>query len=111
MQRLTRESYFVFSLGKNTDAAANTRKLLCFQFGHTQKKKRKKKIKKEKNQIKNSRKSKKEKNQNEEKMKEKNEKNEELCIGVEGFLDKLVFWVFALFLILKNVQRGAVVNT
>ena len=82
-------------------------------WAHTKEKEKKEnqKRKKEKNQIKNSRKSKKEKNQNEEKMKEKNEKNEELCIGVEGFLDKLVFWVFALFLILKNVQRGAVVDT
>ena len=43
MQRLTRKSYFIFSLGKGTDAAANTRRLLCFQLGHTIKKKQKKK--------------------------------------------------------------------
>ena len=52
MQWLTRGSYFVFSLGKGTDAAANTGRLLHFQLGHTikkkeiQKKEEKEKIKK-----------------------------------------------------------------
>ena len=33
------------------------------------------------------------------------------ALGLKNFWTKLVSWVLALFLILKNVQRGAAVDT
>ena len=45
------------------------------------------------------------------KWRRKNEKNEGPCIGVEEFLDKIGVLGLSLFLILRNVQRGAAVDT
>ena len=33
------------------------------------------------------------------------------AFGLKDFWTKLVFWVLTLFLILRNVQRGAAVDT
>ena len=51
--------------------------------------------------------SKKIKKNEEEKMKRMRDR----ALGLKNFWNKLVSWVLALFLILRNVQRGAAVDT
>ena len=84
MQRLKRESYLIFGLGKGTDAAANTKKLFRFQFGHIRKKKKQKnpknRIKKKIQKIeKEKSKKQKKKNKNKKFKKKKEKKNQIFC--------------------------------